>query len=954
MINIIGNAIGSKISGGAAVNEAFEFTVQTDNAGTSAADQFTIPITSTTPYNIQTSDGQTITGATGATTLTFPSAGTYTVKITESCEGWRFNGGGDRQKLLDISNWGVFQSTASGAFRGATNMTCSAVDAPINPQLILLNCFRDCVNFNGAIGNWDVSQVTQFNFSFYQASNFNQPLADWDVSNGQQFDFMFDNTAFNQPIGNWNTSSAINMQGMFTNSDFNQDINSWDVSGVTSMYAMFKNNVVFNQPLDSWNTSSVTIMQEVFSGATSFNQDISGWTIKSSGNINMRQMFQGAILFDQPIGSWNTSAVGNMLGMFSGATSFNQPLNTWNTITVTDMQQMFSGATSFNQDISSWNVSNVGRADRMFSNATSFNQDLPNWTWTNLQFQGLDYMFERAYAFNGDLSNWTFPNVTRLASTFDGVNGVMAFNNSSIANWDVSNITLLANTFRNCRNMNIDLSSWNTASLTNMNQTFFNCESFNQPLNSWDVSNVTIFSYCFYFATSFNQPLNNWNVSSSTRFNQMFFQATSFNQDIGNWNMSSAVSGDTFKEMFRNATAYDNGGQPINWVTSAGPTDISQWFYNTPAFTQSLQSINITTAVNNLNFTFNSNITTANYDATLVAWESQLQAAYPGGVGYTPPLYTWQFSGATYTLGSAAETARTSLINTYGWTITDGGGISLPFIFTVENIFNSNPLSITIPTDTATYTYNYNVSTSDGQNFTNQTGNLTINFAGVGPYDITVSGTYPSMRFGTVANTSNKIVDIKQFGSNVWQDFRDMFAYSSLSVVTATDTPNLSAVTSLKNCFLAATSYNDPKLNNWDVSTITTFETFLYNAGPVIYGSFNQDLSSWDVSNANTFYYMFDGCPVNQSFAAWDVTALGTTNPTTAGLEFISPETSQTPFMSTANYDATLISWASQAVQSGVTMHFKRAQYTLGGAAEAARNTLINTYGWSILDAGGI
>jgi hypothetical protein len=54
--------------------------------------------------------------------------------------------------------------------------------------------------------------------------------------------------------------------------------------------------------------------------------------------------------------------------------------------------------------------------------------------------------------------------------------------------------------------------------------------------------------------------------------------------------------------------------------------------------------------------------------------------------------------------------------------------------------------------------------------------------------------------------------------------------------------------------------------------------------------------------------------------------------------------------MSTANYDATLISWAAQSLQSNVNINFGNAQYTLGGAAEAARNTLINTYSWTITD----
>ena len=53
-----------------------------------------------------------------------------------------------------------------------------------------------------------------------------------------------------------------------------------------------------------------------------------------------------------------------------------------------------------------------------------------------------------------------------------------------------------------------------------------------------------------------------------------------------------------------------------------------------------------------------------------------------------------------------------------------------------------------------------------------------------------------------------------------------------------------------------------------------------------------------------------------------------------------------------ARYDALLIGWAAQNVQNNVPFHGGNSQYTPGGAAEAARNVLINTYGWTITDGG--
>ena len=57
-------------------------------------------------------------------------------------------------------------------------------------------------------------------------------------------------------------------------------------------------------------------------------------------------------------------------------------------------------------------------------------------------------------------------------------------------------------------------------------------------------------------------------------------------------------------------------------------------------------------------------LSTANYDALLVGWEGQ---AHNNGVNF-------HAGSSTYTLLSAADTARTNLITDL-WSITDGGGI---------------------------------------------------------------------------------------------------------------------------------------------------------------------------------------------------------------------------------------------------------------------------------------
>ena len=97
-------------------------------------------------------------------------------------------------------------------------------------------------------------------------------------------------------------------------------------------------------------------------------------------------------------------------------------------------------------------------------------------------------------------------------------------------------------------------------------------------------------------------------------------------------------------------------------------------FYNAGSFNQDISSWDITKVTIFNSFFTTTAFSTDNYDAVLVSWENQLQVAYPVGAGYIPTIAI-KFGATKYTLGSAAETARTSLINTYGWTITDGGGI---------------------------------------------------------------------------------------------------------------------------------------------------------------------------------------------------------------------------------------------------------------------------------------
>jgi surface protein len=201
-----------------------------------------------------------------------------------------------------------------------------------------------------------------------------------------------------------------------------------------------------------------------------------------------------------------------------------------------------------------------------------------------------------------------------------------------VKQWEGLNISVDKG-FLGCTNLTATATDAPLITSTSLFQYFALCSVFNSNINNWDVSLVGNFGSMFSGATIFNQDISNWDVSSATSFASMF-RSCPFNQPIGNWNTSLVTS---INSMFRSA--------PFN-------QDISNW------------DINQITDFS-LFMTLSPGFSTANYDALLVAWEAQ--APITGR--------SVNFGGSKYTLASAAETARASLIATYGWTITDGGGI---------------------------------------------------------------------------------------------------------------------------------------------------------------------------------------------------------------------------------------------------------------------------------------
>jgi hypothetical protein len=159
---------------------------------------------------------------------------------------------------------------------------------------------------------------------------------------------------------------------------------------------------------------------------------------------------------------------------------------------------------------------------------------------------------------------------------------------------------------------------------------------------------------------------------------------------------------------------------------------------------------------------------------------------------------------------------------------------------------------------------------------------------------------------------------------------------------------NVGNVTDFSYMFEGQIAGYIPQVAAWNTSSATNMQKMFAKKL-----SFELDLSGWNTALVTNMSYLFEGTLMSSgssfanTVAGWSIASL---NNATSMFNSVGP--------GTTNYDQILDSttgWASQAtIQSGATFGAGSTQYTLGGNAEAGRNILTGTYGWTITDGGGV
>ena len=779
--------------------------------------------------------------------------------------------------------------------------------------------FDDSINSSvdgfkiGRMSNLSTTSIIDFGniplsrqgFQFYEyTGNFptiktNIPTLLSNTSCNQMFRTTHRFSKFNQDISSWDLSTTKDTLMMFDKCTyFNQDISSWDVSNVTDMREMFRYCENFNQNLSNWNVSNVLAFNGMFNTCYSFNQNIGNWDV-SKGNT-FYAMFRICTLFNQDLGRWDISNATNMELFFDScrnldSVNYGNTLKGWYELSNTPFNIILGAPGVFynysnqiyqNSLISEygWNIEDNGLVtfeygvnyDNNNLIATSFNSDtLPSTGAINFRPNTVSISSSAFEDQTSIISVYIPSSMTSIGSNAfkgcSGITNISFFNNSTCE-------IISESAFEGCTSLfNITIPS----SITTIEDlSFNNCSSMQYAIMT---SSGTSYTYTYTTETDKTIAMQN------------------FLTDTSSWTQATVTTTSAVSDSDAQITIVESPIEITNDTRSSFANNI--FIENSSSFSSSVNSFVTDNTVLNIPNTipsvstvrvFNSNsnngtnsfavneITTVPDIGTYVIIDtgstvkiniidsidnsSHYINVYKDSLTQSTIYIDGSSTGETYNTGDTVTIFNNSITigsisqlqnpqGTFQYTLptTDYNALDSPFINTDGSFTTLTKITSISDSNTIVswaYTFNDNGTTNDG---------LYLN--------------------GTITTPEN--MAINDFDSIPLSRQGSQFKnYTGLFPLVNTNMPTILSNTSYDEMFQDATS-------------------------------FNQDISSWDISNVTSMNNMLNN------------TAL-----------------------SVDNYNLILNTWSSQEVQSNVTLGAEKLKYSSEG--KIGRNILINDYKWDI------
>jgi len=551
------------------------------------------------------------------------------------------------------------------------------------------------------------------------------------------------------------------------------------------------------------------------------------------------------------------------------------------------------------------------------------------------------------------LDQWGTGHWTSMRQAFFGTENMLT---PAVDSPNLTQVQDLTNMFASATLANPNTSGWNTSSIESMYHMFGNATSANPDTSSWDTSSVNNMGYIFYNAVAASPDTSNWITSSVHLMHGMFRGAIIANPDTSNWNTSNVI---WMQELFYGATIANPNTS--NWDVSS-VTSMGRMFMDARAANPDTSSWD-TSSVKYMNYMFTNAIVanpdTSNWDTSSVIYLSWM---FNGALMATPDTSDWNTMNVI-DMNSMFFNAIVANPNTSGWNTSK--------VTTMKNMFfnaaSANPNTSNWDTSQVTDMRGMfinapiaepNTSNWNTTNVTNMTG--MFNRATVANPDTSGwdTGKVESMDYmfwrasdanpntsnwntssvtnmeAMFAETNSANPDTSNWNTEKVTNMNHMFSYS-LSANPDTTNWNTSSVTNMSNMFNRAALAN-PDTSGWNTSKVETMDGMFILASMA-----NPDTSNWNTSLVTNMQNMFHTALLaNPDTSHWDVSSTGSMNSMFYGVT-----------LPTIDYEAMLIGFNNQTLQSNVGFHGGFSQYC-SFIAQTARADMVANDAWNIIDGG--
>ncbi len=469
--------------------DSFLMVIDTTQAG-SASDTIILEFHSgyTYDYLIDWGDNssETVTDSNDLTHV-YDSSGTYLIRITAASGGadWgglNFNNGGDKEKLIDIRQWGNLQwKNLSNSFYGCDNLDISASDAPDLTITItsLSSAWRD-----SAITKLPLLHPTN-NSSFLGICRANSNLTT--INEAQSFE-----KATALGVAFQNCTSLVNLpRYIYAPNVGTVEFAFQNIPATGEITIEFANLTYAGGCFRSSGFSKVTVLGDwgTSTNASSFCYDMENLTE-----------------FKCPGGFDNITILTNFFGGCDNLT--NEPSCFVTGPTVTRLDYLYSGSGLTTIDLNNYDLTNIDRVTGFLSNTDVTSVDFTPWAGKGANCLTWKKFLDNATALTSitGLKDLDFSAAEDMEDMFNGTNLSGTFDMSGVDLSSVKNMQELLSGNENITVINLSSITWG-GTLQNLNRFANGCSGLAQIIGVGDIDITGL--------TDANNILNNTTINTT-------------------------------------------------------------------------------------------------------------------------------------------------------------------------------------------------------------------------------------------------------------------------------------------------------------------------------------------------------------------------------------------------------------------------------------------------------